>query len=90
MKFYKVNNEVMAIEQGQEFLVKADWVEMTVEEIELFKNPPKTQEQLAEEAKQKATAYLSSTDWYVVRFTETGVAIPEDISQARAEARLAL
>lgn len=60
MKFYKVNNEVMAIEQGQEFLVKADWIEMTVEEIELFKNPPKTAEQLAQEAKQAKQLALDS------------------------------
>lgn len=51
MKFYKVNNEVMAIEQGQEFLVQADWVLMTDAEVELFKNPPKTQEQLLNEWK---------------------------------------
>ena len=30
---------------------------------------------------------LSSTDWYVSRFTETGKAIPEDIKLKRAEAR---
>lgn len=30
---------------------------------------------------------LSSTDWYVSRFIETGKAIPEDIKLKRAEAR---
>ena len=30
---------------------------------------------------------LSSTDWYVSRFAETGKAIPEDIKLKRAEAR---
>jgi hypothetical protein len=31
--------------------------------------------------------FLHSTDWYVVRFLETGVPIPEEISLKRAEAR---
>lgn len=32
-------------------------------------------------------AYLSETDWYVVRFIETGVAIPKDIKDLRSKAR---
>lgn len=35
----------------------------------------------------ESQAYLDSTDWYVVRFAETGVAIPADITTARAAAR---
>ena len=35
-------------------------------------------------------AYLASTDWYVTRQAETGVAIPQDILTARAEARVAI
>jgi hypothetical protein len=31
--------------------------------------------------------YLASTDWYVLRFSETGVSIPSEITSARAEAR---
>lgn len=31
--------------------------------------------------------YLKSTDWYVTRHAETGVAIPASITTARAEAR---
>lgn len=34
-----------------------------------------------------ARKYLADTDWYVVRKTETGEAIPDDISTARQEAR---
>ena len=37
---------------------------------------------------ERAKAYLDSTDWYVVRFSETGVPIPEEVSTKRAEARL--
>ena len=32
-------------------------------------------------------AYLASTDWYIVRFAETGVAIPDEIKIARQAAR---
>ncbi len=37
-----------------------------------------------------AKAYLASTDWYVVRFSETGVSIPDDIKTKRQEARDAI
>ena len=35
-----------------------------------------------------AKAYLDSTDWYIVRFVERGIPVPEDISAKRAEAVL--
>jgi hypothetical protein len=36
----------------------------------------------------EARFYLDSTDWYVIRFIETGVPVPEEITEARAAARL--
>lgn len=42
-----------------------------------------TQDQINAEAK----AYLSLTDWYVIRQLETGAAIPDEILSARAESR---
>lgn len=36
----------------------------------------------------EAKSYLTLTDWYVVRFLETAVAIPAEITAARAAARL--
>ena len=38
----------------------------------------------------ESLAYLASTDWYVTRFTESGVAVPADVTQARTDARLAV
>lgn len=35
----------------------------------------------------EAKRYLYETDWYVVRFIETGIPVPEDITNARAAAR---
>lgn len=46
MKYFKVDNEIMAIDEGQEFLIKPEWLEITEEEAMLITNPPKTQEEL--------------------------------------------
>jgi len=35
----------------------------------------------------KAQRYLQSTDWYVIRYLETGVEVPADVTAKRAEAR---
>lgn len=34
--------------------------------------------------------YLTDTDWYVVRYMDTGVAIPDDVKTKRQEAREAI
>lgn len=49
--------------------------------------PAPTPEQLQAQTNAEARAYLAGTDWYVVRFAETGVAIPADILAARQAAR---
>ena len=40
--------------------------------------------------KSEARQYLASTDWYITRFAETGVVVPEDVTAKRAEARAML
>ena len=56
--------------------------------------PQYTDEEIAANAQAEinatSAAYLASTDWYVTRNTETGVAIPDNITAARAEARAAI
>jgi hypothetical protein len=37
---------------------------------------------------QENLAYLDSTDWYVIRHADSGEAVPIEISEARAAARL--
>ena len=71
MKYYKQNNEVFAYEEdgSQDHLI-GDKVLMTVEEVELHINPPKTEEQLLFEQIQEAKAYLSSTDYIVTKLSE--------------------
>lgn len=43
-----------------------------------------------EEANREARAYLSSTDWYITRRTETGAEVPAEILKKRAAARAAV
>ena len=47
--------------------------------------------QLAQEAINiESLAYLASTDWYLIRQLETGIEMPEEIAQARQNARNAI
>jgi hypothetical protein len=41
-----------------------------------------------QEINQENLAYLDSTDWYVIRHADSGEAVPIEISEARAAARL--
>lgn len=53
----------------------------------LIAPPPPTPE---EEKRQKISeyeAYLSQTDWYIIRYADTGKIVPEEIKAKRAEAR---
>lgn len=59
-------------------------VQITDEEAEALRPVPQA------DPKAEAQAYLNSTDWYVVRFAETGVAIPDEVKTGRAAARLIL
>ncbi len=56
--------------------------------------PAPTAEEIAATAQaatnRQARAYLASTDWYVVRFAESGVAVPSEITTARAAARASI
>lgn len=50
----------------------------------------KVQQEEQERINKEARAYLASTDWYVIRNQETGVAVPQDILDARAAARTSI
>lgn len=45
-----------------------------------------TEEYNLAKQKQEAQSYLNSTDWYITRFVERGVAVPQEITQARLAA----
>lgn len=52
--------------------------------------PAPTAEEIRSQINAENRAYLTSTDWYVTRFAETGVAIPDEIKAARQSARDAI
>lgn len=51
-------------------------------EAEVLQNQEEIEKQIEELQK-----YLDETDWYVARYSETGVEIPEEVKQKRQEAR---
>ena len=53
----------------------------------VVKIPEPTEEEIKQARISELEAYLSSTDWYAIRESETGVDIPADVKQARADAR---
>ena len=57
-----------------------------------FTNPTETftAEEIQATTNAVSKAYLRSTDWYITRHAETAVAVPEEITTARASAREAI
>lgn len=51
------------------------------------KKPEPTKEELKQARIQELQQYLSETDWYAIRESETGVDIPAEVKKARADAR---
>jgi hypothetical protein len=49
--------------------------------------PIKPQAEVNAERIAELEAYLTSTDWYAIRESETGVDIPAEVKKARADAR---
>ena len=90
MKTYNTNEDGsltvdnMTIPKGHRFYDQA-LAEVEVGEAEIlpYAKPAPTAEELAAPHR----AYLASTDWYVVRATETGAPVPQDILSARSIAR---
>jgi hypothetical protein len=49
--------------------------------------PEPTEEELKQARISELQQYLSETDWYAIRESETGVDIPAEVKKARADAR---
>ena len=91
MNYFKNNSgDVFAYDDEQVAAgLAADKTLMTPEEVEAHLNPPPepiTQEQINAESR----AYLESTDWYIIRQTETGQPAPDEILTQRQVAREAI
>ena len=90
MKYYKdKQNIVYAFESdgSQDDYIGEHLIQISESEAMAIVNPPPTPEQLQAQTNEEHRAYLASTDWYVVRFAETGVPIPAEIAEARKLAR---
>jgi hypothetical protein len=97
-KYAKViNEETKTCEVGlgtnSAFYQSIGMVEMEVEEayngqwyIKGY-TPVKPQELVDEERVAELEKYLNETDWYSIRYAETGKEIPADVLQARQNAR---
>lgn len=59
----------------------------TIRRFQIVRNPEPTTNELNEWRISELESYLNSTDWYAVRYAETGVEIPVDIKTARQAAR---
>ena len=82
--------EVPQDDREQSFLDFLQWINNggIVEEIEATDEELQQQELEQQKIlKQQQYEELLETDWYVVRFIETGVKIPEEILQQRQEIR---
>lgn len=51
-------------------------------------NPPEpTQEEINKKEISKLENYLKETDWYVIRYSDSGIEIPKEIKSKRQEVR---
>jgi hypothetical protein len=72
-----------------------DWALKAIDVYNIANTPPTyTEEELAQiaiqETNEASLQYLQETDWYVIRYEETGVPVPQEILDARAEARASI
>lgn len=58
-----------------------------VRRFQIVENDQQSEEEIKNRKKIELESYLSDTDWYAVRYAETGVAVPEDIKNKRQSAR---
>lgn len=87
---YLLNGEmsVPKADGNREYEAIKEWLKDNTPEPEFTDDELVQQEQNKINA--EALSYLVLTDWYVTRFAETGVAIPDDVKSKRQEARDAI
>ncbi len=55
--------------------------------FQIVQNEQPTEQEINQQRIRELESYLSSTDWYAVRYAETGVVIPQDVRTQRQSAR---
>lgn len=88
-------NAITFINAVQEYLYNNQTIPMTeaqVQEVSNFLNTVEPDPVLGAKVieNRRNRQFLQQTDWYVVRQVETGVPIPPDILELRAQARAAI
>ena len=53
----------------------------------LVEPPPPTEEEIKQQRLAELERYLQTTDWYAIRFADTGTPVPEEIKSKRQKAR---
>ena len=53
----------------------------------LVEPPPPTEEEIKQQRLAELERYLQTTDWYAIRFADSGTPIPEEIKSKRQKAR---
>lgn len=97
--YYKLSEDKTYIEQSTQFKDVAEDLGLDLETEEEIvygydgkqyikgQEPTIPKEVINEQRIEELQEYLNSTDWYVARYSETGVEIPEEVKQKRQEAR---
>lgn len=87
--YYEKDNQIFTSEQVKQAHPHVSFCGSTYAELGYAQHtppqPPAPDPQLAINA--EARSYLAQTDWYAIRFAETGTLIPADIVIARQAAR---
>ena len=60
MRYFKTKTDIRAIDSDQEFLIEADWVEITLEDVIELNKP--TEEQILAQKINEAKQFLDNTD----------------------------
>ena len=55
--------------------------------FQIVQNEQPTEQEINQQRIRELECYLASTDWYAVRYAETGVEIPQDVRSQRQSAR---
>lgn len=79
----EVQRETVLQANAQQKLIKGDKDGNPI----LVDPPAPTEEERVRQRVAELERYLSQTDWYAIRFADTGEPIPEEIKHKRQEAR---
>ena len=79
----EIHRETVLQANAQQKLIKGDKDGNPI----LIDPPAPTEEERIRQRVAELERYLSQTDWYAIRFADTGEAIPTEIKQKRQDAR---